>query len=67
MQDSDFMILGSFALVVWWIGAASAVQTAADKRGYSPKAWFWLSLFIGPPFAVLLLIAYPRFTEGPRR
>jgi hypothetical protein len=63
MLDSDFIGFGALLLVVWWILASFAVCLAAGKRGREKGPWFFLSLFLGPFFALLLLIAYPKGTE----
>lgn len=60
MYASDQTILLVLFLVAWWIAASSAVASAAKKRSRSGTAWFWLSIVLGPVFAILLLIAYPR-------
>ena len=57
MFDSDYIFLGAFVLAVWWIAASIAVTLAAADCGHG-GAWFFISVFLSPIFAVLLLIAY---------
>ena len=59
MFDPDFSILCLGLLVCWWIAASIAVKFAAQKRGYDGGIWLCAGLFLGPIFAVLLLIAHP--------
>jgi hypothetical protein len=59
MVDSAEFSLGLVVLFVWWIAASIAVALAADKRGYNRGPWFLMSLFLGPIFAAVILIAYP--------
>ena len=57
MFDSDYIFLGAFVLAVWWIAASIAVTLAAADCVHG-GAWFFISVFLSPIFAVLLLIAY---------
>src|SRR5271154_4457487 len=59
MVDSDMVALGAILLIVWWFLASAAVSKAAGQRGHNNATWFFLALFLGPIFAVLLLIAHP--------
>ena len=43
----------------WWVAASIAVSQAAHKWGRLRGPWLFLSLFLGPVFAVLVLMAYP--------
>lgn len=42
-----------------WVAASAAVCQAARKRGRLRGPWLFLSLFLGPVFVGLVLIAYP--------
>ena len=59
MGSLELVWLGALLGSIWWILASVAVCMAADKRGRERGSWFFLSLFMGPVFAVLVLIAYP--------
>ena len=56
MMDPSVAIL---LLIVWWLTGSFAVALAAGKRGRDRGPWFFVSLFLGPIFAILLLIAHP--------
>jgi uncharacterized membrane protein YhdT len=60
MTESDASMLQLITVLLWWIIASGAVSVAAGKRGYGQGAWFGLSFFLSPIFAVLLLISYPK-------
>ncbi len=59
MGTMELVWLGILFGAIWWVLASVAVCMAADKRGRERGPWFFLSLFMGPVFAVLVLIAYP--------
>jgi hypothetical protein len=64
MDASDCLPFLGIIFVIWWIAAAFVVGTAADVRGRKRGPWFWLSFFLGPILAVLLLIAFPAAGES---
>jgi hypothetical protein len=51
--------IGVVVLAVWWLISSIAIGLAAEKRGRGLGAWFWISIFLGPILAALLLLAYP--------
>jgi hypothetical protein len=59
MGIPELTVVGVLTIVVWRLLASFAVGMAAEKRGRGQSPWFLLSFFLGPFFAVLLLIAYP--------
>jgi hypothetical protein len=58
-MSDDLAITLLLLLIIWWLGASVAVSRAAGSRGQNSGPWFWLSLFLGPFLAALLLLAYP--------
>lgn len=45
--------------VIWYLATCIATAAAAEARGRSTGVWFFAALFFTPPFALLLLVAYP--------
>jgi hypothetical protein len=58
-MSDDLAITLLLLLIIWWFAASAAVSRAAGSRGHSRGPWFWLSFFLGPFLAALLLLAYP--------
>jgi len=58
MSDSAITTLLILS-IAWWIAASIAVCRAAGSKGRDRGPWFWLSFFLGPFLAALLLLAYP--------
>jgi len=59
MGSTELVLVAVLLGAIWWILASVAVCMAAEKRGRERGPWFFLSLFLGPVFVVLVLIAYP--------
>lgn len=61
-MSSDAILL---LFAVWWFLGSMAVMYAAEARGRSSGAWFWMGMFMGPILAVLCLLAYPEIEKNP--
>ena len=57
-MSDDFITTVLFLAILWLIAASVAVGQAAKKRGGSTATWFFVSLFLSPFLALLLLIVY---------
>ncbi len=60
MNDADLLII---CLILATVVISILVAWAAEQRGRSAAAWFFISMLISPILAVLVLLAVP---VGPR-